>query len=229
MGSVIHTVYPDGRPASCHLSVSDHMAVHHMWLSLLDILYHWLANFSCIRITWSLVKTRAAGPVPRGSDSEGLIQMRPETCISDRDACWGWYCWPRDSDQKVWFRWGLECASLTAMLAEAGTAVLRLALLVQGPHFESCRPVFYASWLDHVGPLRSLIHLCPMHCLWQGHARWMCDAEWDNWNEIPLWPQTSPWILTVSFQSQRAPQRVLAGIPQIQLGPTVGLIGSHRI
>lgn len=34
--------------------------------------------------------------------------------------------------------------------------------------------------------------------------------------------------LTVSFQSQMAPQRVLAGIPQIQLGPIVGLIGSSQ-
>ena len=65
-----------------------------MWLSLLDILYHWFANFSCIRITWSLVKTWAAGPAPKGL----LIQK-----VSDSDE-------------------SRERASLRVMLADADTA-----------------------------------------------------------------------------------------------------------
>ena len=166
MGSVIHTVYPDGRPASCHLSVSDHMAVHHMWLSLLDILYHCLANFSCIRITWSLVKTRAAGPVPRGSDSEGLIQMRPGVCISDSDACWGRYCWSRGSGSEGLMQmrpgpcisdsdacWGWHCCA-EASTAGPGTALWELPssvlCFVAGP----CRPLKESdSSLSHALPL----------------------------------------------------------------------------
>lgn len=107
-----------------------------------------------------------------------------------------------------WCRWSRNLTLRTAALYFTHIA---------GP----CRPLkesdsFVSHWHCALHPTR--LHTVNMRY-----------AELDKWNETPLWTQTSPWILTTSFQSQMGPQRGLVGTPQIQLGPIVGLICSHRI